>query len=188
MKKKENANTKDYIQKLYTEYKSNIEKIKYGDYLEWLELFTLKYPAFKDDDWFYSKDEISESDYQKVKFLYLLFQIIDSYAQKNYFQETPTKLGYYYTIKSNETYFQIGIASGQGSYIYCERLSEINESFLDFKDIRSDKRQEYALEIDKKLEKLITLINTLAEQNTPLEAISETTNKTIQKILKKQKK
>jgi len=47
------------------------------------------------------------------------------------------------------------------------------------------RKREFAIEIDKKLDKLAELIKNIARENTPLEAIASKADETIHKILTK---
>lgn len=191
MPKKENINSSDYIKEALLENKkkqNNLEKIKFGNYLTWLEQFTLKYPNFTNNDWIYLKEKITENDYENIKIMPLLYEIIEKYAQENYISGTQEYYGKYYIIKNNNFYFQIGHISSQGTIIYLNRYEVIEKEFcydIDFNDIKNNKKREFAIEIDKKLDKLAELISNIAKENTPLEAIVSKTDETIHKILSK---
>jgi len=167
---------------------NNLMKFKFDNYLEWLEQFTEKYPNFTDIEWLYSKEKITENDYENIKTIHLFYEIIEKYAQENYISGTQEYYGKYYIVKNNNFYFRIGIISGQGSIIFFNRHDILEKGFyydIDFNDIRNNKKREFAIEIDKKLDKLAELIKNIARENTPLEAIASKADETIHKILTK---
>lgn len=191
MPKKENSNSKNHIMNNFeenNEKQNNLEKIKFGNYLEWLEQFTLKHPNFTDNDWIYLKEKITENDYENIKILPLFYEIIEKYAHENYISGTQKYYGKYYIIKKNDFYFRIGIISGQDKVIFLNRYHIIEKGFyydIDFNYIKNNKKREFAIELDKKLDKLAELISNIVRENTPLEAIASKADETIHKILTK---
>lgn len=186
---------KDKIRKLAEDYKKEIEEkerqmktlIQDESYIQWLEKFTNKNAGFYDDDWLYCPEKISEEDLKKVEKLYLFYRIIDKYARENYIYPTPTDFGNYYSVSYNNIGFLIGIMVGQGTTFNCERTT-VGEDFIKFEDIQNNKKQVKTDIINQKLQLLANLIETIAEEDVPLRAIEDTTEQSLQRLVKKRKK
>ena len=73
---------------------------------------------------------------------------------------------------------------GENIIYYCKR-TEIKDNFISYDDIKNDKRQERVDMIVEKLELLSNLIYNMAYEGIPVQLISETTEKTVKKILKR---
>ena len=158
------------------------ELITEGEYILWLEKFTIKYTRFSDNDWLYCPEEILEADRARVEELTLFYQGIDEYANKNFIFPSSCDFGNYYCIKFGNIGYEIGIMVGQGTLFFCNRVSVENKEFIDFTDIKNDKEQPKTKLINNKLEELSLLINNLAE-DISLEAIEENVRNVFKEIL-----
>ena len=159
-------------------------------YMDWLNEFTKVYTSFTDEDWLYTPNLISNEDLNNIKKLPLLFEIIERFANKNYIfpDNCYSTSENCYKIKLNDVGYEIGIMHGQGSFVFCNRINQINSSdFIDFYDIMSDKSIYDISFIESKLEGLSNLIISLHEEGIPLKAIIDTTANAVGKI-KKQKR
>ena len=79
---------------------------------------------------------------------------------------------------------------GQGTIFFVRRrrLTKKNSGdFIDFKLIQENKLTDRAEMIQSKLKILENMINTIADENVPIEAILETTEKKLQLLLEKKK-
>lgn len=180
----------ELIKKWAEDYKKQQEEkkqivkwmIESDEYISWLERWTVQYSQFCDDDWLYCPNDISKEDKEKVDIFYLLFNLIDEYAGRNFISNNPCDFGCYYLIKNNNVGYQIGMMAGQGVIHFCKRVEVVDEC-IDFKDIQVNKKLENVILIEGNLEKLACLITVIAEDNTPLDAIVSTTENTVKKIL-----
>ena len=101
----------ELIKKWAEDYKKQQEEkkqivkwmIESDEYISWLERWTVQYSQFCDDDWLYCPDDISKEDKEKVDIFYLLFNLIDEYAGRNFISNNPCDFGCYYLIKNNKT-------------------------------------------------------------------------------------
>lgn len=162
------------------------EIITGGEYIVWLEKFTIKHTRFSDNDWLYCPEEISGDDRARVEELNLFYRGIDAYASKNFISPSFCDFGNYYCIKFGNIGYEIGIIVGQGTLFFCNRVSMENKEFIDFADIQNDKEQPKTKLINKKLnilkEELSLLINNFAE-DVPLATLEETTRNIIKETL-----
>lgn len=159
----------------------------YVEYILWIENFTVTHSYFSDYEWPYTQKNISLSDKIKVENLGILYHKIQKYAQKNFIYPKKQYRTEYYAIKYNGVGYKIGIIDEQSPTTYfCERV-KINqkEKFIDFKDISQNKNQHNIELINEQLQNLSRLIHQMVEEDVPLEAISKTTRKTLQKIRKR---
>lgn len=158
------------------------EIITGGEYIAWLEKFTIKHTRFSDNDWLYCPEEISGDDRARVEELNLFYRGIDAYASKNFIFPNSCDFGNYYCIKFGNIGYEIGIMVGQGTLFFCNRISMENKEFIDFADIQNDKEQPKTKLINNRLEELSLLINNLAEE-LPLAVIEETARNTFKEIV-----
>ena len=105
--------------------------IENDDYIIWLEEFPLKYPSFYNDDWDYSKEQLTQKDKENLSALNMLYEIIDDYARGKNPEENynDSKLSYY--IKHDKTIFEIGFMPQQGTAFFCNRVQAV-EDFIEF--------------------------------------------------------
>lgn len=158
------------------------EIITGGEYILWLEKFTIKHTRFSDNDWLYCPEEISEEDRARVEELNLFYQGIDAYASKNFIFPSSCDFGNYYCIKFGNIGYEIGIMVGQGTLFFCNKVSLENKEFIDFTDIQNDREQPKTELINNRLEELSLLINNLAK-DLPLAVIEETVRNVFKGIL-----
>lgn len=172
--------------KIMEEEKNRKRRIKEiitgGEYILWLEKFTIKHTRFSDNDWLYCPEEISEEDRKGLEELNLFYQGIAEYADKNFIFPSSCDFGNYYCVKFGNIGYEIGIMVGQGTLFFCNRISMENKEFIDFADIQNDKEQPKTKLINNRLEELSLLINNLAEE-VPLAVIEETARNTFKEIV-----
>ena len=89
--------------------------------------------------------------------------------------------------KINDVFYKIGILrdNEQDVSFFCCRVDDGKQihQFIDFKDIKEDKIRPEAFDIEKNLDKLAVMIEQLVlNDNIPIEAIADTTDKVIKKI------
>ena len=162
----------------YSEYQNNIERILFGDYLTWLEQFTLKYPNFTNIEWEYFNEKISETDYKNIANLRLLYEIIAMYSQKNYSARSQAYINYFF-VRNNSFTFQIGNIQDEISIIYIIKDNVSNKFMtkgsINFEDIKEQYKQ------GQKSDKLIQLIKNLINKNSSQESTANETHKVLSK-------
>lgn len=177
----------DYFQKILEKEDKMKKMINDSSYVTWLEEFTKKYSAFGDDDWLYNPLDIPKEDMQNVQMLQLLYNIIDKYAQSNYIYPTYTEFGSYYVISYNNIGYRIDMMVGQGGVFSCQRV-EVTDGTIKFQDIQNNRKLEKTDFINCKLQVLADLIETMILEEIPIEAIENTTTKSIDRVVKRRKK
>lgn len=108
------------------------------DYINWIENFTVEYPAFSSDSWLYFPEQISLEDYTKVEKLDSFFSALLAYCDKYLINTSKDNLKVFEAsrihIKYNNIGYTLRLFIGQGSIVTIER-SEITEDFIDFESI-----------------------------------------------------
>ncbi len=152
------------------------------EYILWLERFTSLNPVFKDDDWVYCSEEISEEDSIRVNELCSFFDGIAEYANRNFIPFCNNDYDSYIFIKFNNIGYRIGIISGQGSFSYCERVGISSDNFfIDFDDIVNNKRQENVDYICEKLDSMSNIIKELLNVGVSEKVISKAVENAFEK-------
>lgn len=153
------------------------------DYIKWLEIFTTEYSCFNDNDWLYFPERLSKTDLEQVNNLHLMYSGIERYASENYIYPTVCDFGNFYKIKLENTGFEIGMLTGQGTLFFCNRVEIENEKdFIDFNDIINNKKRDNTTTIKNKLNELSNLVVSLHKSGVPLEAIMFTLDNTLKEI------
>ena len=175
---------KEYIEEL----KIKDEKIKTimssTNYVEWLKKFTQDKDNFADIEYAYGSDELTEIDRNNIELLYLFYKGIERYASMNRIVPNYFDFGEYYKVKYNDFYFKIGIAYGQGSSIFCNKVTGKNlKGFINFNNILNNNSDN--------LNKLSNLVNAMIQSGMKADDIIDTVNTTInnskKRVLTKEK-
>lgn len=161
-----------------------IKLISDDRYITWLEKFTEDYPVFFHDLCFSDFNRNDTENYNNIGFLEVFYTIIDNYAKENYICREPSIYGSCYQIEHNNIGYEIGIVIGENIIYYCKR-TDIKDNFIRYDDIKNNKKQDRVDMIVEKLELLSNLIYSMACDGIPVQLISETTDKTVKKILKR---
>jgi len=168
--------------------KNNKEKkidiINNDNYIEWLIMFTNRYPAWRDDAQKFGLYDISKEDIKNIKNLYLFYEIIDSYAKKNYFKQHSFANELYYVVRINNYRYRIGVINDQERCFYCQKEIRKEEELINFDDIRVNKEYEKNDRIDyiEETMELEDLLFGLYKRNVPIDVIENTTERVIKKI------
>ena len=159
------------------------EIVSNNKYIKWLEEFTKKYPKFYNNDFFYEEsDKVTKVDLENIDYLGLLFEGINDYAKKNYiYRVNESDYIDYYDIKYNNIGYRIGVLTGQGTIVYCEREIVVDNA-IDFNDIILNKKQKNTDYYNKRLLELSNIISYYYEQGIPLVAIEKTIDSTLWNI------
>lgn len=173
----------EYDEKMFSKDKKKKEIFSDTNYMKWLENFTIKHPSFASDTWLYFQEQISKEDNENVGDLYLLYEGIDFYANRNYIYPMTCEFGDYYNIKLDNVCYEIGMLIGQGTLFFCNR-KPLNKDleYIDFNDIIDDKKKDGVTTIENGLNQLSNLVVSLYENNVPIEAIIMTLENTLNEI------
>ena len=161
----------------YSEYQKIIEKILFGDYLQWLEQFTKEHPNFTDIEWIYLNEKLTETDSENIKMLYILYEIISLYTQENYLSSEQSYTNSY-MVKKDNFYFKIGKILDEEPIIYicsCGLIQNINMGNINFDDIRKKYNQSQKSNI------VAQIIKNLIQENKLLESTSSDKSKVLSK-------
>lgn len=180
----------EIIEGLVRDQKITEEIVKTEDYINWLEKFIISNKNFHDDDWLYCPEKISQDDKDNVLKLSNLYSAIQNYANENFIYGIQDEFGDHYKIKYNNVGYVIGVMIGQGTIFWVKKQRLTNKNlndFIDFNIIKENKINDRAEIIAKKLLDLESYIDDLANNDIPIKAIEDTTNKRLQ-LLRVQKK
>lgn len=183
---------REYVQKerqRLDERKNKIKEIiSNNNYINWLQKFTLTYPKFRNDDFINNKDKLEESDLKNIDNVSLLYYGIKDYANSNYiYPFIDSDFVKYYRIKYNNIGYEIGMIIGQETLFFCERVDNIDNTFIDFNNIILNKKEENTKFIEERLNELSNTITCLHEQNIPLDIIKSIIDDNIFNIEEKSK-
>lgn len=162
--------------------KSEIENIKEkilqnDDYMKWLEKFTNRYPSFYEYDWVLTG--CTKEDEQNIKQIGFLYEVVEEYAEANYFNATATKQGIYYQIKYNGVSYKVGFTSSSSKF-YCERTEPMKMA-IDFRYIQRNIKHSHAYFIESELYHIANSINRLMKLGMESENIKEELEATVDK-------
>ena len=185
MKKTNEEEAKKTIKTIIEEHeqKDNLiqELTSNTDYIDWIEKYTEKCGGFSDQTRFKSKP-IPQHEQNNIDKLLYFFEGISNYAEKNYIYPHNDN-GIYYIIVYNNISYEIGVLIGQGIISFCTRSTK-KENAINFNDIMRNKTLEKPEEIKNKLIELQDYLNTLINENIPIEALNETTQNVLKKVKK----
>ena len=167
--------------------KSEIENIKEqllqnNDYMKWLEKFTNRYETFYEYDWVLTG--CTKEDEQNIKHIGLLYEVVDEYAEANYFNATATKQGIYYQIKYNGVGYKVGFTSSSSKF-YCER-TEPMEDAINFCYIQEKRKHPHAYFIETEFYHIADSINKLMELGMEPDNIKEQLEITVDKCIEQE--
>ena len=134
----------------------------------WLENFSRKYPYFSDDKWLDLHNELCNWDKKYIVNLYLLFDKIKDYANKNYLLPCECDDEERYCIEWHDAYYYVG--QKKEGY-YCRKLNNCINDSISFDAILSDKKTDRAMLIDCKLDILSQLVKSYVLDGIPYDAI-----------------
>ena len=138
------------------------------EYIDWLEKFTEEHEVFATDTFLYDEDKVIE--------------VITEFADKNYISPKRDDFEMFYNIEYKGTGYEIGLNYGQGSSNYCVRQDEPEKDAISYENIMSGVKLPSTIQAESKLEELKELIEQLANDNVPVEAIHQATDTAIQKV------
>lgn len=168
------------IETIFDELEQTGEELNKYDYIYWLEKYTEKKESFTSESHIYETDpEIKKNIFTLLWF----YEFIKEYAKDNFIEPNKFKYGIYYSIKYNGIGYNIGEQYDCGrNQIFCER-TKILDNFIDYSDIENNIEQEGTTTKKEQLKELSNLIQNMVKENVPADAISDTTEKTLKKIL-----
>ena len=173
------------ISKTMIEEKQREEKINSlmsnTSYIEWLVNFTEGRGGFYDSDWDNPDEELNPEDQEKIKALPLFFLGIFKRVKSKNIQSSMGGLEEFYHIKYGNVGLEIGCINGQGTSYYCKRIPL--ERVIDFMDIMTPTKKEYDAAIMDRLRVISNTIECLYNNGTPVDAMIEAVNDTIDRIM-----
>ena len=152
------------------------------DYINWIYDYTEKNGGFTDQTRIRNKNKPPKEEQENIDKLLYFFEGIAEYANRNYLYPNNDN-GIYYIITYNGISYEIGIIIGQGTICFCTRSTK-KDNVIDFNDILNNNKSERTESIDNKLIELQNYLNSLINENIPVEALTETTQKVLQKVKK----
>ena len=152
------------------------------EYIDWLEKFTEEHEVFATDTFLYDEDKVTEEEKENISLLPVLFEVITEFADKNYISPKRDDFEMFYNIEYKGTGYEIGLNYGQGSSNYCVRQDEPEKDAISYENIMSGVKLLSTIQAESKLEELKELIEQLANDNVPVEAIHQATDTAIQKV------
>ena len=145
-------------------------------YMKWLEKFMDKYPRIYEDEFMFN-ETISYEDKIKVLNINNLYEMIRNYAKHYYISDNNEYMDSCYILKYNDNYYKLGLEIDS---VCCIKTKLIKDSYIDFKDISSFYNKENT-EIDKKIEYLENVINSLLNSGLSSRTIELTTKKVLKR-------
>lgn len=186
MKKENNKEMQEMIQNMSEEQKNrNIiiqDLMSNTDYIDWIGEYTEKCGGFSDQTRFRDKTKLPLEIENNINKLIYFFEGIRRYAEENYIYPKNDN-GIYYVITYNGISYEIGVNVGQGTICFCTRSTK-TENAIDFNDILKNNKPERTEIINNKLIELQNYLDSLISENIPVEALTETTQKVLQKVKK----
>lgn len=186
MKKLNNDEVKKIIENHIEESKRRNsiinELISNTDYIDWIYEYTEKNGGFTDQTRIRNNPKIPKEEQENIDKLLYFFEGITEYANENYLYPNNDN-GIYYTIIYNNISYEIGVIVGQGTVCFCTRSTK-KDNAIDFNDILKKNKPERTEIINNKLIELQNYLDSLINKDIPVEALTETTQKVLQKVKK----
>ena len=129
----------------------------------WIRGFCQKYPDFTTDK-LWCCDDLSHLDKVFMEDLFLFYDKINDYAFHNYIKPQRLSFGQSYFVDFENGCYEIG-RFWQGDVCFCKKINEDvsdRASFIDFEQMLSGKKTQYAQLVDNKLDILSNMIQSLA--------------------------
>ena len=184
MKIKNNNDLKEVIQNISEEQKKkNIiiqDLMSNTNYIEWIREYTEKCGEFSDQTRFRDKTKLSVETQDNINKLIYFFEGIRKYAEENYIYPKNDN-GIYYIITHDNISYEIGVNVGQGTICFCTRSTK-KDNAIDFNDILKNNKPVRTEIINNKLIELQNYLDSLINENIPVEALTETTQKVLRKV------
>ena len=145
--------------------------VKMNAYMTWLSDFLLV-NDLATDSLLTMQPTLSDDDYENISHLGNLFYVISEYADNNYFYPQEDGYSTSYDIKFRDSFYTIGLNSGQGSYTFAYK-KDISDRYIDFDYIIQDKELPDKKYIECELDLFSTRLRDLLDKKIPVEALQE---------------
>ena len=144
------------------------------DYMDWLSDFSISNPYINDDNVLEDYKSFSEDDKRQVCDLNILYSAIDKYAKDNLMSPEKCDNGYYYNVKYNDNYFEIGYLMSI-SLAFFSKKSEYdeNKNYIDFMNIVNDCKLPETDALKESLNALVEHAKYLMDEGVSLDIINE---------------
>ena len=167
--------------------KNNIDGsklIRDDKFISWLEMYTMDSPLFFYNASAYKLNRNDKKNFNNIAFLEIFYMIVNEYAENNYICMTPSAFGKCYQISNNNIGYEIGKIVDKNIIFYCKR-TDVKDGFISYDDIKNNRKQDNVDIIEEKLEILSNLIETMVNDNIPVQLIADNAEKTFKRILRK---
>lgn len=130
----------------------------------------------------YEVNVISKDEAFVSKYLEFLYDMINTYANKNYISLSNSSINY------KDTYFTISkdCENGFDYYIYCSLCFEKQDNLIRIDEVLNNIERENTKEIKEKLEEFKEMIISYSKMGIPTSALDEASKDVITKIRKKE--
>ncbi len=112
------------------------------EFWNWLKMFTEKHFQFSDLGMLYNANNLKEEDIKNIKLIRKLFNKVDDYAAYNLIPKKKEMFGRYYTIKVNDSYYDIGHTESMSDITYFLRKNDKPNNIIDYEDIVANRKIE----------------------------------------------
>lgn len=148
------------------------EIMKDYSYFDKLTCYLNPGESFFDDDYKH-KNGLDKSTVDMMIKLFLFYEGIAQYADKNFYYPYPEEFGNHYVIKHNGSAFKVGILAGQGVTYYCERISAYDKNirYINLSDIIKNRPRADKDEIAQSFKTIQENINQLFDKGIPTFAV-----------------
>ena len=152
-------------------------------YIDWLDSFTKEYNYFTTD--IFRDNVFSSQVKQNIFRIKDLYRAIEEYAEDNYIIPVEIDNLQFYSIQHNGVGYYIGNFQNKDLF-YCMRLKNPEEDSLEFEYLMSTVKTPRTVQIEDKLEELVSFIEVLGN-DIPVDNIRSTADTVFMRLDRKEK-
>ena len=145
--------------------------VKTKAYMTWLSDYLMNNDMITDSR-LSIKPTLSDNDLENINLLSYLYNVISSYAEDNYFYPQGDEFSTSYDIKYCDSFYTVGLNSGQGSYCYVFKKDQ-SDRYIDYDYIIHNKELPDKKYIECELDLFTTRLRDLIDKKIPVEALHE---------------
>ncbi len=144
------------------------------DYMDWLSEFSIFNPHINDDNVLEDYKTFSEDDKRQIYDLNILYCAVDKYAKDNLISPEKCENGYYYNVKYNDNYFEVGYLMTMSLSFFSNRCEyNENRNYIDFMNIVNDRKLPETDALKEGLNALVEHAKYLMDEGVSLDIIKE---------------
>ncbi len=144
------------------------------DYMDWLSEFSISNPYINDDNVLEDYKTFSEDDKRQIYDLNILYCAVDKYAKDNLISPEKCENGYYYNVKYNDNYFEVGYLMTMSLSFFSNRCEyNENRNYIDFMNIVNDRKLPETDALKEGLNALVEHAKYLMDEGVSLDIIKE---------------